>query len=346
VKKLLPLCLLLCLAGAPAGAETVRDLYAAQVAVEDQTAGALNGASRRALAEVMVKVSGSEDVLGNPGVASALGEARRHVLQYAYLRDREDGNKLEARFEFDSSWVVEVLTAAGEPLWTANRPLVLVWLVAEDSSGRYFVNQETSPELAQLVLEKFHRRGVPVRLPLFDLSDATALSAEQAWRLAGPALESASARYDVENFIAGRMVVLSNGSATGDWSYFYQGDRSDRSFTAADAGQFVVHGVSMVAESMAGRYAVAPTGTAEDGVTLSVQGVEHYGDYAGIVAWLERLELVEHANVERITGDLIELRVTSSADAGQLAALIELNQRLSPLPPVAPHIQLSYQWQN
>ena len=81
-------------------------------------------------------------------------------------------------------------------------------------------------------------------------------------------------------------------------------------------------------------------------MTLSVQGVEHYGDYAGIVSWLERLELVEHANVERITGDQIELRVTSSADAGQLAALIELNQRLSPLPPVAPHIQLSYQWQN
>ena len=102
----------------------------------------------------------------------------------------------------------------------------------------------------------------------------------------------------------------------------------------------------MVAESMASRYAIAPTGSDPRGVILSVQGVQRYGDYANIVAWLEGLELVEHANVERISGDLIEIRLIASADAAQLAALIELNQRLMQLPPHAPHVQLSYQWQN
>jgi hypothetical protein len=338
--------LLLLIVASPVPAATVRDLYASQVPVEDQSEGSLSSASRGALAEVLVKVSGHVEVLENPDVAAALREARRHVLQYAYVRDEDDAGALQARFEFDSNWVVEVLTAAGEPLWTANRPLVLVWMVAEDSGGRYFVNHDSSPELANLVLEEFGRRGVPVRLPLFDLADSTALAPEQAWRLEGGALEAASARYDVENFIAGRMAVLSTGGATGDWSYFSGGDRSDRAFTASSAEEFITQGVSMVAESMASRYAVAPTRSTAGGITLSVQGVQRYADYARIVAWLQGLELVEHANLERVSNDLIEIRLIASAAPAQIATLIELNQHLAPLPPQAPHIQLSYQWLN
>ena len=116
--------------------------------------------------------------------------------------------------------------------------------------------------------------------------------------------------------------------------------------TAADAADFVERGVTIVAEDMAARYAVAPTLSDQGGLTLSVQGVQRYADYAGVVAWLEGLELIEHANVERISGDRIELRLKASAGAGQLASIIELNERLIPVPPQAPHIQLSYQWQN
>lgn len=349
MRKLIAICLcsVLALAATSGRAEIVRGLYSAQVPVADQSAGALTAASREALSQVLVKISGSTGVLRNPDVAASMREARKHVLQYAYVRDNgEDGGGLEARFEFDDSWVVEMLTRAGEPLWTANRPLVLVWLVAEDAGGRYFVNHDSSPELAGQVLEAFARRGVPVQLPLFDLADSTALSTEEAWRLYGPALQAASTRYDVENFIAGRMVALSTGSATGDWSYFYEGDRIDRTVTAADAADFVERGVTIVAEDMAARYAVAPTLSDQGGLTLSFQGVQRYADYAGVVAWLEGLELIEHANVERISGDRIELRLQASAGAGQLASIIELNERLIPVPPQAPHIQLSYQWQN
>ena len=336
----------LCLAASPVPAETVRDLYSSQVPVADQSEEALSSASRKALAEVMVKVSGRRDVLDNPDVRAALRQARQHVLQYAYARGKSDEVPLEARFEFDSNWVVEVLTAAGEPLWTANRPLVLVWMLVEEEGDRYFVNQEASPELATLVLEEFGRRGVPVRLPLFDLADAAALSPAQAWRLDGAALKAASARYDVEDFIAGRMVALSTGTATGDWSYFYGDDRSDRSYSATGAEDFVRRGVSLVAESMASRYAIAPTGSDPGGVTLSVQGIQRYSDYASVVAWLEGLEVIQHANLEQVTDDVIVIRLAASADPAQLAKLFELNQRLMSIPPSAPHIQLSYQWQN
>ena len=81
-----------------------------------------------------------------------------------------------------------------------------------------------------------------------------------------------------------------------------------------------------------------------------------YADYAAIVKWLEGLELVDHANIEQVQGDRIELRLQAQADAAQLAATIELNDRLLPLPlPVTasepgsetqPSAQLNYQWRN
>jgi hypothetical protein len=337
--------LTLVLVTASARADIVRNLYSAQVPVANQSSQALARASREALAEVLVKVSGSVDVLQYPSVSAALGKARGHVQQYAYSRDEDDPRKLSARFEFDGSFVTRLVTQAGAPLWTANRPLVLVWMVVEDASGRYFVNWETAPELAQELLAEFARRGVPVQLPLFDLADSAALTTEEAWHLNGPALQAASARYHVQNIVAGRLAALSAGNSIGDWSYFSSDARIDRSVTAPDAGAFVREGVSIVAEEMSARYAVTSSGTGEGGVKLSVVGVFSYADYAGIVSWLEGLELIEHANIERIKGDRVELRLHAQADAGQLAAIIELNERLVPLPPTDPNDQLNYQWQ-
>jgi hypothetical protein len=114
---------------------------------------------------------------------------------------------------------------------------------------------------------------------------------------------------------------------------------------------FFANGAALVAEEMSARYAVAPSAGSASGVAMSVVGVSKYADYAAIVSWLESLELIDVANVERVRGDRVELRLQAQADAGQLAAIIELNKRLEPLPvaPIvqpgmAPGPQLSYQW--
>ncbi len=79
---------------------------------------------------------------------------------------------------------------------------------------------------------------------------------------------------------------------------------------------------------------------------MQVVGVRDYGDYAGVVAWLESLELIEHANVEHIADDRIELRLVAQADASQLASIIELNDRLVPAPVAQTPGVLFYQWRD
>ena len=77
-----------------------------------------------------------------------------------------------------------------------------------------------------------------------------------------------------------------------------------------------------------------------------VEGIAAYQDYARVVAWLEGLELVEHANVESVRGDQLLLRVHARVDADQLAALLELNERLQPLNRLVEEADLGYRWQN
>lgn len=327
-----------------ASAEVVRSLHSATVPVADQGSAAMQAGSRAALAEVVVKVSGSTAALQNPVIAKALPGARSHVQQYVFVRDDSTESGLAARFEFGSSYVNGLLTEAGLPLWTANRPRVLVWMAVERNGERQLVSSLDTPELASQLLQEFQRRGVPARLPLYDLRDATAISIDDVWDQRASVITAASARYEVEDILVGRAVAVSSGQWTGDWSYLSGRQRLDRAGNASAAEGFLQVGVTMVAESMASRYAVAPSGEADDRVPMVVSGVGEFADYAAIVNWLESLELIDHANVQFISGDSIELGLDASADAAQLSSIIELNKRLQPLPG-APD-QLVYQWTN
>jgi len=338
--------LLVLLAPGVSRAEMVANLHAATVPVADQGAKALAAASREALAEVLVKVSGSPQVLRNPAISTALSQSRSHVQQYAYTRGKPPGRELLVSIEFDRAYVTDLVRDAGAPLWTANRPVVLAWVVVDGEGGRYFINWDNSPDEAQLLQDAFSRRGVPVQIPVFDLADIGALDTEDAWRLDANTIVSASARYDVQDVLAGRLANLSSGNSTGDWSYFYEGSRINRSATVPDLQTFLRNGVDLVAGEMAARYAMLPSPGGEGEMRMVVLGVSSYADYAAIVRFLEDLELVESANIQRVQGERIELQLQTAVDAAQLATLIELNGRLSPLPAVGSSAQLNYQWLN
>ena len=75
-------------------------------------------------------------------------------------------------------------------------------------------------------------------------------------------------------------------------------------------------------------------------------GEAYYGDYADVVNWLQSLELVDRARVERLEEDVMMLRLEAQADPAQLSTLIELDRRLLPVPSTEAGVQLRYQWQN
>lgn len=331
---------------APAArAEVVRDLYAAKVPVADQGAAALSAGARDALAQVLVKASGTDEVLSNPTISSALQEARSQVQQYVYLRGGPEGETLEVRYEFAPDYVTGLIKRAGAPLWTANRPQVLVWMVMEQNGERYLVGGDSAPQEALQVAGAFSARGVPLQLPLYDLADRAALDTQSLWRLQGSAIQGASLRYGLPHIVAARVAVLNDGRYAGDWSYFSPQGRSDLSITGDSFAAFLRDGVASVAADLAAQFAVAAAGDPQGAISIRVRGVRDYADYAQVVSWLRGLELIDSANVDAIAGDVLSVSIQAQAEAAQLAPLIELNSGFVPQPALQPDAVLEYQWQ-
>ena len=328
-----------------AQADVVEDLYAARVPVADQGAEARATAAREALSEVLVKVSGSTALLQSAAIEKALGEAQGRVQEFSYERGEEGDAPLLANFVFEGGYITDLVTRAGAPLWTANRPQVLAWVILEDAQGKRFISWDGTPKEARRLAAAFSRRGVPVQLPVFDLDDFAALGAEDAWALNEAAIRTASARYNVQDVLAGRLALPVDGTVAGEWRYFHQENRLERAVAAPDLDAFLRDGVDIVAGQMSARYAVASTAGVEGSVLISVTGVATYADYAAIVHWLENLEPVRFANVERVQGERLDLRLQAQGDATKLAAIIELNHRLQPVPDTGSGAQLNYQWQ-
>ncbi len=329
------LCLVFLLWANWARADIVRNLFQAQVPVENQSAAALDDAAGAALQQVLVKVSGSTRLLRDAQVVKAVGGARSHVEQYSYARPFGAQGGLHARFTFDSIYIQHLVAEADAPLWTANRPVVVTWLVVEDAQGKRFVNSDSAPELLAYLQAAFDQRGLPLQLPLFDLTDAAALSAQQAWDLNTARARNASERYAAEYILLGRLRATGDahsGVWSGDWRYLFDGGQRSAPVTATPLPKALDAGVGVAAADIAGRYAVSPTLASADGVLMRVSGVESYADYATIVGWLEGLDLVEHANVVAVREDTLDLRLWAQANAAQLATVIELNKRFVPLP--------------
>lgn len=329
-----------------ARAEIVQDLYVAQVPVTDRSAAALAQGAKDALAVVLIKVSGSGQLLQSPVIVEALAKARRHVQKYGYLRGDDPQRTLNVRVEFDDAYVTGLVTKAGAPLWTANRPTVLAWVVFDEPGGRHFLSRDRYPQMAAQLVAEFSRRGVTLELPLFDLIDASAVRERDAWGQDKEVLLKAASRYGTQEIVVGRVNVADSGDSSGDWTYFYGDKRIVKSFNRPDARRYWRSGADLVADNMAARYAVAPSAASLGAVGMTVSGVFGFGDYAGIVSWLESLEPIEHAIVERVVGDRVYLRLGARARAENLAAIIELNEKLIPEQSANNSASLSYRWQN
>ena len=309
-----------------AQARPVTNLYSARVEVADHSAPALARASRTALTRVLIKLSGSRGVLAAAQIEPALADSQRYLQRYQYLRTETGARKVE--IHFDPQSVNALLTRAQQPLWGANRPPLLLWLIVKEGGEQYFGSDQTAPKLLAAVQHELARRGVPVVLPLYDLDDARALRQQELWRLDRRAIAQASARYAVDNILVGRLHRRADGRWTGDWLYLHDEGRVTHSFYGKPALAASAAGADFVADHMAARYAVAPTETGAGDVLVRVDKLHDLADYRAVLRLLGAIELVDSAHPAYMEGSSAVFRLRTLAQAGQLHRIISVDRRL------------------
>ena len=185
----------------------------AQIQVDDQSQKTQQAAQKKALRQVFVKMSGSTRVLENAGIRAALTSPQSLLRSYRFAFEN---GKTYYVAEFDQTKLSELLQREMLPLWGDRRPETIVWLAIEDESdARIILDESLNTELQHALKQTAKERGVPLSLPLMDLTDSVNISTYDVWgRFAGP-LRTASVRYNVDNIIGAR-VYRNDASAIPD----------------------------------------------------------------------------------------------------------------------------------
>ena len=182
---------------APAMAEPVPWLYDVDVAVQGRDAAARTAVSGEALLVVLSRVSGLAHVPRNARVREALGSPEAYYDRFVFLDDDS------LRIHFTPSAVLRLVDEARLPVWSANRPQAMAWLVVERGGDRRIVDGEHP--LAATLARRARQRGLVVKLPLMDLEDRMRIQpAVVRGRLFSP-LEEASRRYGADLIVAGQV---------------------------------------------------------------------------------------------------------------------------------------------
>jgi len=149
-------------------ADVVNDLYLAEVPVAGQDREEREEAIRAGLNQVLVRVTGSNQVLTVPVIEAALTQPTRYVQRFRYQKqDLAGQTQLTLWVRFDEGVITKLLHDNQMPVWGRTRPATLVWLVVDDRHKRTLISNDSKADEARRIIEEQARlRGLPLRLPL------------------------------------------------------------------------------------------------------------------------------------------------------------------------------------
>jgi hypothetical protein len=305
------------------GAVEMTSLYAAEVPLDPDADDPRSAAYRDALAEVLLRVSGS-GVSSDPEMFDLLfPNPASYVVQF---RPGED-NTLWVRF--DGNAVEDVLRRNGQPVWGSERPLTLIWLAVDWGQGEREIIGAGDPErgddeartidrnrlLRERVLDVAERRGLPVAFPLLDTEDLARVSFPDIWGGFDELMLDASRRYAANSVLIGR--IRADSGQRNRWTYHFVDE--ERAWTGEP--ELVI---SLVADMLAAEFAIGGDATLRS-VELSVAGVNTVDAYGSVQRILSDLNVVENFAIVSVDGDRILYRVEAHGGAERLARALRLS---------------------
>ncbi|MDP4548787.1 DUF2066 domain-containing protein [Marinobacter sp. MDS2] len=316
----------------PATAVTITGLYNADVPISDTSSSSVKAGYEAGLREVLVRVSGSRDVLELEGVEGLLSKAESLLLSYQVGQSQ---GQSRMQMSFGAVGVNRGLAALNAPVWGANRPLTLAWIAVEERGQRQLITEEadgasqsgSAAEWRQQFVAAASERGLPMVFPDPQFSGDRSLLSD-LWGQFVDRIEAASEgqAYDVVSLMR---ISRSGGQWRAGWVFEGMGmDPSERSASAGTPAELAAKVVDQWAELYASRYAVSAGNVADSpAVDVVLDGVTSLADYGNVVKALQSMTPVRAVGASRIRGERLTLEVAFSGELNQLQEYIALDPR-------------------
>ena len=334
----------------PASAEEVANLYSLSGLVTDTSEAQRNLAANAWLGDLLIRVSGTQQVLvhlpptdfistqddyaehPNFNRWQTLSAAHNLISQYSYtstneLLELENGTKVPAQkleLKFDAVAVKRLLSSLQEPVWDANRPRLVIWLVLDSRNGRTLITPETNQPLSQVLLDQNKLRGLPAVFPNNQQHLNSMLNA--IWLGDEERIINASRPYQADAILIGRISSAANNWRV-EWDLFSGALKFESRSLATTLRQALMEGSNFAAEELSKRYA-SRTGQAAGNYKLAIASINNLADYAAVGSYLNGLSLVKKLRLVESSPAGILYELTLSGGLDQLRANLSLDGRL------------------
>lgn len=208
-------------------------------------------ATQKALETLVLRLTGDAKALQSPGLEAIRKDPQQIISRFGY----DAGPPESLQVDFDPVSTDRALRQAGLSLWGSNRPALLGWWLNDSVEGSSLVGDGQS--VAEPLRRAARHRGLPLRLPLADLSEQLVGTAENLEGSNPAPLKDASERYGADALLAVH-AREDDGKWTAKWRLWVGDQQEQGSAQAADQAALADAVMLAVSERLAPRYAVKP----------------------------------------------------------------------------------------
>ncbi len=316
--------LLLLSLAAPLPAVEVEGLYSVQVPVDPNEPESRTTAYERALQQILVRVTGSEDAAFSPELNALFPNPARFVMQY------RPGENNSLWVLLDGAAIEQVLQRSSMPVWSSDRPLTVLWIAVDWGRGeRELLTAAPAggrplADRAQQLRERIKRvaaaRGVPVILPTAGADEE--INSSDVWGGFHDRLMQASRNYNAGSILVGRLRV--GDAERSRWNYYAGSEQRQWNGDVEDA-------VHLLADTLAGQFAFAGNARAE-AVALTVANIRSVTAFATVQGLVDGLEMIDGYTVDVVSGNQIRYLININGGARRLASVLDLRPELQRAP--------------
>lgn len=349
---------LLILFAETAQAVKVPDLFRVELPVDDQSETVKQQAFSQAMRQVLIKVSGSRQIIFEKALQRPIRNPNRYVQQLAYERreikpesalnaknsEQEDlvsvdpnalssaTDQLWLSVDFYPETIEKLLRENGLPVWGNERPATLLWMVQQDFSGARLVSSDDDPELVEQLTEAARQQGLPILFPLYDLEDTQLVNTRVVQQPQLDPLLTAAMRYSPEAMLVGDIQTTPAQQFSASWTLVFAERQTQWQDQASTLEQLLEQLMQRTATTLAQEYAViSEIGETSPAVALSVTGVNSVDQYLKVVRYLEQLQVVEQVQIRDIQADQLRLELQLRSGTADFDRLVKLGTVLEQL---------------